>query len=95
MARYVSLLKFTPQGVKSLKQSPARAAAFRKAAEKAGVTVEAQLWTAGAYDGILVLSGEDETALLSAIARLATQGDVQTETLQAYDAKEFAAIVGV
>ena len=94
MARYVTLLKFTPQGVKSLNQSPARAADFRKAAEKAGITVVAQLWTAGAYDGILVLSGEDETALLSTIAKLAGQGNVQTETLQAYDAKEFAAIVG-
>jgi len=93
MARYVSLLRFTPQGVKNLKQSPARAAAFCKVAEKAGVQVEAQLWTAGAYDGILILSAASEVKALNAIARLVATGNVSTETLQAFDAKEFAAIV--
>ncbi len=94
MARYVSLLRFTPQGVKNLKQSPARAAAFRKAAEKAGVKVEAQLWTTGAYDGILILNAASETKALSVVAKLAAAGNVSTQTLQAFDAKDFSAIVG-
>jgi uncharacterized protein with GYD domain len=93
MARYVSLIRFTPQGVKNLKQSPTRAAAFRKAAEKVGVKIETQLWTVGAYDGILVLSAANETKALKAIAMLAAQGNVSTQTLQAFDAKEFAAVV--
>jgi uncharacterized protein with GYD domain len=94
MARYVSLLKFTQQGVRSLKESSARAAAFCKAAEKAGVKVEAQLWTAGEYDGILILSADEETKVLAIIAKLAALGNVQTQTLQAYDSTQFAAIVG-
>ena len=94
MARYASLLKFTHQGVRSLKGSSARAAAFCKAAEKAGVKVEAQLWTAGEYDGILILSGDDETKVLRTIAKLAALGNVQTQTLQAFDATQFAAIAG-
>lgn len=93
MARYVSLLRFTPQGARNLKQSPAHAAAFQKAAEKAGVEVELQLWTADAYDGILIFSAASETKALNAIARLVAAGIVTTETLQAYDAKEFAAIL--
>ena len=94
MAKYVSLLKFTQQGVHSLKDSSARAAAFGKAAEQAGVKVEAQLWTAGEYDGILILSADDETKVLATIAKLAALGNVQTHTLQAFDATQFAAIVG-
>lgn len=94
MARYVSLLKFTQQGVRSLKESSARATAFGKVAEKAGVKVEAQLWMAGEYDGILILSADDETKVLATIARLAALGNVQTQTLQAFDATQFAAIVG-
>jgi uncharacterized protein with GYD domain len=93
MARYVSLLRFTPLGVKALKQSPARAEAFRKAAAKAGVKVEAQLWTAGSYDGILILNADNETKALNAIAKLAAAGNVSTQTMRAFDAKEFAAIV--
>lgn len=94
MARYVSLLRFTPQGVRNIKQSPARAIAFRKAAEKMGVTVEAQLWTAGAYDGVLILNARSEAKALKVVARLAATGNVSTQTLQAFDDKEFSAIVG-
>ena len=55
MSRYISLIRFTEQGALALKQSTDRAAAFHKAAEKAGVKVEAQYWTVGAYDGVLIL----------------------------------------
>jgi uncharacterized protein with GYD domain len=74
MARYVSLIRFTDQGARAAKKSAARALAFRKAAKKAGITVEAQLWTA--------------------VAQLVAQGNVRTETLRAFDAKEFKEIVG-
>ena len=93
MARYVTLLKFTEQGAKNIKKSAERAAAFRDAAKKEGVNVETQLWTTGAYDGALVLSG-DEKNVLRALAELAAQGNVRTETLQAFDAEQFRAMTG-
>ena len=93
MARYVSLIRFTDQGARALKKSAARAMGFRKAAEKAGITVEAQLWTAGSCDGVLILSG-DEKKILRCLAQLAALGNVRTETLPAFDAEEFKAIVG-
>ena len=92
MARYVSLIRFTDQGARALKKSAARALGFRKAAEKAGITVEAQLWTAGSCDGVLILSG-DEKKILRCLAQLAALGNVRTETLRAFNAEEFKAIV--
>ncbi len=94
MARYMTLLRFTPQSLRNLKQSPARAKAFLKDAAKAGVKVEAQLWTTGAYDGVLILQAADETNILRLIAKLAAQGNVSTQTLRAFDAREFTAILG-
>ena len=93
MARYVTLIRFTDQGARNLKRSPARALAFRKAAEKAGLTVEAQLWTIGACDGVLILSG-DERKIFRSLTQLAALGNTRTETLQAFDATEFQAVVG-
>lgn len=93
MARYITLIHLTEQGARNVRQSPERALAFRKTAEKAGVTVESQLWTAGSCDGVLILSG-DEKKVLRCLARLAAQGNVRTETLQAFDAREFKAIIG-
>ncbi len=41
MATYISLISFTDQGIRNIKQSPERAQAFRDMVEKAGATVKA------------------------------------------------------
>jgi uncharacterized protein with GYD domain len=94
MIRSVTLLRFTDQGVKNLNKSAARAEAFRQAAAKAGVTVEIQYWTAGSYDGVLIFSADNENNALRCLAALAAAGNVRTETLRAFTAKEFEAIAG-
>ena len=91
MARYATLIRFTEQGSRDLEKSASRAGAFKANAEKAGVTVEAQLWTAGSCDGIVILSG-DENKILRCLAQLVAQGNVRTETMRAFDAAEFKAI---
>jgi len=93
MARYVTLIRFTDQGAGAISKSTARALAFKKAAEKEGIAVEAQLWTVGACDGVLILSG-DEKNVLRCLTQLAALGNARTETMQAFDAKEFKAITG-
>jgi len=93
MARYVSLLRFTEQGTHNIKESAARATAFKQDAEKLGVTIEAQLWTVGAHDGVIILSG-DEKSVLRCLTQLASRGNVRTETLQAFNADELKSIVG-
>ena len=91
---YVTLINYTDQGVRNLKQSPQRAQAFRQSAEAAGLKVLAQLWTAGAYDGLLILEGDSEEKVLGALAQLASLGNVRTQSLRAFDADGFAGIVG-
>ena len=92
MIRYVTLLRFTEQGLKNLGQSTTRAADFRKAAAKAGIKVEVQYWTTGAYDGVLIFSAENESNALRCLVALAAAGNVRTETLKAFDATEFETI---
>ena len=94
MPRYISLLKFTEQGVKAIKKSTARAHDFNAIASKAGVKVEAEYWTVGRFDGVLVLSGANEQSVLRVLAELTSLGNVRTQTLQAFTDQEFDAIVG-
>jgi uncharacterized protein with GYD domain len=92
MTRYITLLRFTEQGAKNIKDSPSRAHAFKEEATKAGVKVEGQYWTIGAYDGALVLSADDESKILNVLTALASRGYVRTETLRAFDESEFAGL---
>lgn len=94
MVRYVSLLKFTEQGARAVKKSTSRAREFSAAAAKAGVKIEAQYWTVGRFDGVLILSAANEQAALRALAELGALGNVHTQSLQAFNDQEFEAIVG-
>ena len=94
MARYLSLLRFTEQGAKNMKKSTTRAHNFDKLAAKAGVKVEGQYWTMGAYDGVLILTADSEKKVLHMLTLLAALGNVRTNTMQAFVEKEFNAIVG-
>lgn len=92
MTRYLTLLRFTEQGAKNIKDSPSRAHAFKEDATKAGVKVEGQYWTVGAYDGVLILSADDENQILRLLTALTARGYVHTETLRAFDEDGFSAV---
>ena len=94
MVRYISLLRFTEQGAKNIKKSTNRAHEFDKVAAKFGVKIEGQFWTLGAYDGVLILSADSEEKALHCLAELASQGNVRSETMQAFLDKGFDEIVG-
>ena len=94
MFHYIALLRFTEQGAKNIKESASRAHAFDSAAEAAGVKIEGQFWTVGAYDGVLILSADDENKLLHCLTELASRGNVRTESLRAFTDQEFLAIAG-
>ena len=94
MPKYISLLNFTEQGAKAIKKSTARAREFNAVAAKGGVKIEGEYWTVGRYDGLLILSGPNEQAVLRAVSELSALGNVRTQTLEAFTDQEFEAIVG-
>ena len=93
MPRYISLLTFTEKGAQSIRQSTERAHKFAEAAKKAGVKIEAQYWTAGRFDGVLILSAARSEQALRCMAELAAAGNVKPQTLEAFNDTEFDSIV--
>ncbi len=94
MPRYVMLLNYTDEGIAKVKDSPKRADTFREWATKHGATVEVQLWTTGAYDGVIILSAPDEATAATLALATGQLGSVRSTTLRAFDKAEFQAIVG-
>jgi len=93
MVRYVSLLRFTEKGSAGIKDSTQRAESFNLALAGTGVDIIGQYWTMGSYDGVLILEAESEEKILHYLAELSATGAVQPETMRAFDADEFNAIV--
>ncbi len=94
MSKHVVLMKFTEKGIANITQSPDRASAFKAAAEKVGVKIETQLWTAGPYDALMVLDAHDEAAATGLVLDLGKAGNVSTCMLRAFDADEFKTVLG-
>ncbi len=60
MATFISLLNFTDQGIRNVKDSPDRYEEFRKMAEEKGVRFTSVYWTVGHYDVVAILEGSEE-----------------------------------
>jgi uncharacterized protein with GYD domain len=94
MATFISLLNFTDQGIRKIKESPNRAEAFTGMATKLGLTVKSMYWTAGNYDLVVVTEGSDEAAMASLLS-VGSLGNVRSQTLRAYSASEIKKIIGL
>lgn len=92
MAHYIILGSFSDQGIKSVKDTVKRADAFKAMAAKAGVKVHDVFWTLGAFDVISHAEG-DEEAMTALGLTMGALGNVRTQTLRAFDAKEMSAII--
>jgi uncharacterized protein with GYD domain len=93
MGHYVSLIRYTQQGVAKIKESPARLDAARKAAEAAGGKITDWYLTMGKYDAVIISEfPNDETAAKFLLAAGAA-GYITTQTLKAFTETEYRKIV--
>ena len=92
MAITVSLVNFTDQGMRNIKESPQRARAFRELCRQQGVQVREILWTSGAYDMVVIGEGPEE-ALSAVLLSVAKLGNVRTQTLRAMDQETFQRVL--
>ena len=95
MATFITTLHFTEQGLKAVRDTCKRAAAFKTAAEKLGIKVSGQYWTLGAFDGVIVFEAPDETTATAAMLHLSSRGNFRTQTARAFDAAEMHKILGL
>jgi len=93
MPTYITLYKWTEQGIKNVKQSPERAAAASKAAEAVGIKTLGLYLTQGEYDLVGISECPDEQTGVAAFLAQGAQGFVRTTTMRAFTMAEFAEIV--
>ena len=93
MAIYISLISFTDQGIRNIKQSPERAQAFRDMVEKAGATVKAIYWTLGNYDLVAITDVPDDATAMTLLLTTGSIGNIRTQTLKGFSAEEMAPIL--
>lgn len=94
MTTYISLISFTDQGIRNVKQSPERAQAFRELAEKAGAHVKDIYWTLGSYDIVTILDVPNDETAMALLLTTGSLGNIRTQTLKGFSADEMKPILG-
>jgi uncharacterized protein with GYD domain len=94
MPTFVTLASWTDQGIKEVKESPARLDAFKQAAESLGCEVKDFYLVTGDYDMVVVIEAPNgETAVKLSLAT-GSKGSVRTKTLRAFTEDQYREIIG-
>jgi len=93
MPTYITLVNWTDEGIKNVKESPKRLAAFKQAVQNSGGKVVGFYLTMGRYDMVLIAEGTSDEVAASQMLSVASQGSVRTETLKAFTEEEYREII--
>jgi uncharacterized protein with GYD domain len=95
MQKYISLVSFTEEGFKHLKETAKRARAFRENAQKKNVNIRETFWTLGQYDLVHLFEAPDHDTAAAVGFALGSMGKVRTVTLHAFTEDEVSSILSV
>jgi uncharacterized protein with GYD domain len=93
MATFVGLMKFTEQGVKTIKDLPKRVEENQKRMKEIGIELKSWHLTLGRYDVVVVFEAANDEAAARAALFIGGQGNTHTETLRAFSLDEARKIV--
>lgn len=93
MPTYIGLYNYTDQGIRNVKDSPARLDAAKQLIASLGGEIKAFYLTMGVYDIVTIIEApDDETAAKGTLA-LTSGGSIRGNTLKAFPEADFRNII--
>lgn len=93
MPAYLTLFKWTEQGIENVKDTAKRAQAVREAWEAAGGRFIGIWWTLGEYDGFVVHEAPDDATATRLLMKTGMTGNVRTTTMRAFGEDEIESVL--
>jgi uncharacterized protein with GYD domain len=91
---YISLCRWTQQGAQSIKESPARLDAAKKALAADGITLLNFYMVTGSHDIVIISDAPNDEVMAKAMLRTLSQGGITTQTSRAFTEDEYRRIIG-
>jgi len=93
MPTYVSLLRYTEEGIKKIKESPTRLEAAKQSVRAMGGELKAFYLVMGQYDAVVISEVPDDEAASRFALATGARGYVRTETMRAYTEDEYRQLI--
>jgi len=93
MAMYISLIQFTEQGIRNIKDTIKRGDAAMAEAEKMGMKIIEEFWTMGAYDVVVMFDAPNDETMSAFLLKIGSMGNVKSQTLRAFRKQEMEGVL--
>ena len=93
MPTYVSLINWTDEGIRNVRDTLDRADRADELAKKHGCSLQLY-WTVGPYDLVAITEAPDDESVSALTLEAASGGAIRTTVLRAYDREEMSSILG-
>jgi uncharacterized protein with GYD domain len=93
MPTYVTLIKYTQQGVENMKESPNRLETAKELFKSMGGEIKAFYLAMGRYDAVVIAEGPDDETATKLVMTIASAGAIRTETFRVFTEGEYRKII--
>ncbi len=93
MPVYVTLYKFTEQGVRNIKDSPKRVEKIKEEFKKAGANIKEFYALMGQYDTMIIAEAPNEEIITKLNLMVDAAGNVTSQTMRAFSENDWKKMV--
>jgi uncharacterized protein with GYD domain len=93
MPTFISMLSWTDQGIRNVKDSPKRLRAAREAAKRLGVEIKQVFLTNGEFDLLAILEAPNGDDVAKLVLALGAQGNLRSRTVRGWPEAEYIKLV--
>jgi len=93
MATYVTLLKYTEQGIRNIKEGPSRLEKAKQLIKSLGGELKSFYLVQGRFDAIVITEAPNDDVAAKFALATGSAGNVRTETTRAFTEEEYRRII--
>jgi len=93
MPTYITLLRYTQQGMENIKEGPARVDAAKAAFKAMGGELKQYYLVMGQYDAVVIGEMPDDETVAKLSLAIGSKGAIRTETFRAFTEDEYRKII--
>ena len=93
MPTYMTLIRYTQQGIESIKDSPARLDTAKDLYKSLGSEIKSFYLTMGRYDVVVISEAPDDETVTKLAMTIGSSGAIRTETFRIFTEDEYRNLI--
>ncbi len=93
MPTYMTLIRYTKQGIESIKDSPARLDTAKDLFKSLGAEIKSFYLTMGRYDVMVISEAPDDETTTKLAMTIGSTGAIRTETFRIFTEDEYRKLI--